>query len=67
MEDFNDHCPELTTKTQTMCLGDNVVYLTAVDGDEFPNAAPFEFTLIHELSKGQWQLEPLNGEIPIMS
>uniref|UniRef100_A0A671Y448 Desmoglein 2 n=1 Tax=Sparus aurata TaxID=8175 RepID=A0A671Y448_SPAAU len=66
VEDFNDHCPELTTKTQTMCLGDNVVYLTAVDGDEFPNAAPFEFTLIHELSKGQWQLEPLNATTAIL-
>ncbi|KAM8727098.1 desmoglein-2-like protein [Acanthopagrus schlegelii] len=66
VEDFNDHCPELTAKTQTMCLGDNVAYLTATDRDEFPNAAPFDFTLIHELSKGRWQMEPLNATTVIL-
>uniref|UniRef100_A0A3Q3FUE0 Desmoglein-2-like n=1 Tax=Labrus bergylta TaxID=56723 RepID=A0A3Q3FUE0_9LABR len=63
VEDFNDHCPKLTTTTHTMCLEDNVIYVSAVDEDEFPNSAPFDFTVIHESSKGKWNVEPLNGKI----
>ncbi|XP_073346746.1 desmoglein-2-like protein [Pagrus major] len=66
VEDSNDHCPELTTKSHTMCRGDSVVYLTAVDRDERPNAAPFEFTMIKALSKGEWQLEPFNDTTALL-
>ncbi|XP_070775400.1 desmoglein-2-like protein [Enoplosus armatus] len=66
VEDFNDHCPKLTTKTQTMCLEDNVIYATAVDEDEFPNTAPFEFTVIEKSSKGNWKVEHLNETTAIL-
>ncbi|KAJ3595124.1 hypothetical protein NHX12_004429 [Muraenolepis orangiensis] len=59
VEDFNDHCPQLTTTTQTMCLDDSVVYVTAVDHDEFPNSAPFDFRVISE-NKQKWTTEHLN-------
>uniref|UniRef100_A0A3Q3XL52 Cadherin domain-containing protein n=1 Tax=Mola mola TaxID=94237 RepID=A0A3Q3XL52_MOLML len=62
VEDYNDHCPTLTTRTQTMCYEDNFVYVTAIDQDEFPNAAPFDFTVIQESNQGNWKVEPLNGE-----
>lgn len=62
VEDYNDHCPELTATTQTMCFEDNVVYITAVDKDEFPNSAPFEFTVISGSSKGKWTVEHINGK-----
>lgn len=62
VEDFNDHCPKLTTTTQTMCDGESVVYITAIDQDEFPNSAPFHFSVINEKSKGKWVVEHLNGK-----
>lgn len=65
MDDSNDNCPELTATTQTMCLDDNVIYITAVDKDEFPNSAPFDFTVIQESKDGKWKVEPLNGKITI--
>lgn len=61
VEDFNDHCPTLTSTTETMCHWDNFVYVTAKDEDDFPNSAPFDFTVIEESSKGKWVVEPLNG------
>ena len=61
VEDYNDHCPELTVTSQTMCVNDNMVYVTAVDKDEFPNSAPFEFRVISE-SKQKWTIEPFNSK-----
>ncbi|XP_034039169.1 desmoglein-2-like [Thalassophryne amazonica] len=66
VEDFNDHCPELTTTTHTMCLKDNVIYVTAVDQDDFPNSAPFEFTVNQERSKGKWTVEQYNDTTAIL-
>ncbi|KAF7668476.1 hypothetical protein LDENG_00008060 [Lucifuga dentata] len=66
VEDFNDHCPKLITTTGTMCLEDNVVFVTAVDEDEFPNSAPFEFTVIEKESKGKWTVEHLNETSAIL-
>ncbi|TSK58112.1 Desmoglein-2 [Bagarius yarrelli] len=57
VEDFNDHCPTLTNKTQPMCTTQEVVYATAEDGDAFPNAEPFTFKIIPEGTDGKWQLE----------
>ncbi|XP_056247907.1 desmoglein-2-like protein [Seriola aureovittata] len=66
VEDFNDHCPKLTATTHTMCFEDNVIYATAVDEDEFPNSAPFEFTVIQGSSKGKWTVEHLNETTAIL-
>ncbi|XP_034744736.1 desmoglein-2-like isoform X3 [Etheostoma cragini] len=66
VEDFNDHCPKLTSTVQTMCLEDNVIYVTAVDEDKFPNSAPFEFTVIQGSSKGGWTVEHLNETTAIL-
>lgn len=63
VEDFNDHCPILTTTSQTMCHWDNFIYVTAEDKDDYPNSAPYDFTVIEESSKGKWVVEPLNGEL----
>ncbi|XP_070831279.1 desmoglein-2-like protein [Chaetodon trifascialis] len=66
VEDFNDHCPVLTTTAHTMCLEDNVIYVTAVDADAFPNSAPFEFSVIEGSSKGKWTVEPFNATTAIL-
>uniref|UniRef100_A0A3Q0S8E3 Desmoglein 2 n=1 Tax=Amphilophus citrinellus TaxID=61819 RepID=A0A3Q0S8E3_AMPCI len=66
VEDHNDHCPRLTSHTQTMCLEDSVIYVTAVDEDHFPNSAPFEFTVIEESTKGKWRIEPFNETTVIL-
>uniref|UniRef100_A0A674MY22 Desmoglein-2-like n=1 Tax=Takifugu rubripes TaxID=31033 RepID=A0A674MY22_TAKRU len=66
VEDFNDHCPTLTSTTETMCHWDNFVYVTAKDEDDFPNSAPFDFTVIEESSKGKWVVEPLNESTIIL-
>lgn len=62
VEDFNDHCPTLTTTTKTMCHWENFIYVTAVDKDEFPNSSPFDFSVIKGSGKQQWDVEPLNGK-----
>ncbi|KAK9539280.1 hypothetical protein VZT92_004396 [Zoarces viviparus] len=66
VEDFNDHCPTLTATSHTMCLEDNVIYATAVDEDEFPNSAPFEFTVIEGSKKGKWTVEHFNKTTAIL-
>ncbi|CAL1579583.1 unnamed protein product [Knipowitschia caucasica] len=66
VEDFNDHCPELTTTVQTLCFEDSAVYATALDKDEFPNSAPFVFTVIESKSSGKWTVEPLNATTVIL-
>ncbi|KAM9458364.1 desmoglein-2-like protein [Salvelinus alpinus] len=66
VEDFNDHCPILTATATTMCLGDTAVYVTAVDGDTFPNGAPFKFRVIQGDSKQKWTLEHLNATTAIL-
>uniref|UniRef100_A0A673ZMS9 Desmoglein-2-like n=1 Tax=Salmo trutta TaxID=8032 RepID=A0A673ZMS9_SALTR len=66
VEDFNDHCPTLTATTTTMCLGDTAVYVTAVDGDAFPNGAPFKFRVIQDDGKQTWMVEHLNATTAIL-
>ncbi|XP_056149200.1 LOW QUALITY PROTEIN: desmoglein-2-like protein [Lampris incognitus] len=66
VEDFNDHCPRLTSTTQTMCYQDNAVYVTAVDEDEFPNSAPFGFSVIHKDGKQKWTVEHFNETTSIL-
>ncbi|XP_072219200.1 desmoglein-2-like protein isoform X2 [Leuresthes tenuis] len=66
VEDFNDHCPKLTSTLETMCIGDSVIYVAAVDEDEFPNGAPFDFTVIQESSEEKWMIEPLNRTAVIL-
>ncbi|XP_037643752.1 desmoglein-2-like isoform X2 [Sebastes umbrosus] len=66
VEDFNDNCPILTTTNHTMCLEANVIYATAVDKDEYPNSAPFEFTVIQGSGKGKWTVEHLNETTAIL-
>ncbi|XP_019734725.1 desmoglein-2-like isoform X5 [Hippocampus comes] len=66
VKDFNDNCPRVTTTSHTMCFGENVIYVTAVDKDEFPNSAPFEFTVHSTSSQGKWSVEHLNETTAIL-
>ncbi|KAF6739227.1 Desmoglein-2 [Oryzias melastigma] len=66
VEDFNDHCPQLTSTSQTLCYEDNVIFVTAEDKDEFPNSAPFDFTVISDSTDQKWTIEPLNGTSVIL-
>lgn len=61
VKDFNDHCPVLSHQSQTLCYEDHVVYVTAVDKDQFPNGAPFGFNMDTRRTKESWSIEPLNG------
>ncbi|XP_053537555.1 desmoglein-2-like protein isoform X2 [Ictalurus punctatus] len=61
VEDFNDHCPILTSSDQTLCYGNSVVYVTATDGDKYPNADPFDLTVVTKDTKEKWSSERLNG------
>nr|XP_046248064.1 desmoglein-2-like [Scatophagus argus] len=63
VEDFNDHCPTLTSNIQTMCTTDNSVIVNAKDEDVFPNGPPFDFAII---SEGKWQVEHLNDTAAIL-
>lgn len=67
VEDFNDHCPTLTATTHTMCFEDRVIYITAVDKDEFPNSTPFEFSVVEGSSQGKWIVERINGKVCFFS
>ena len=62
VEDFNDHCPTLTSKIQTMCTEQSSVVVNAVDEDVSPNGPPFRYDIIPEGTKGKWRVEHLNGE-----
>lgn len=62
VEDYNDHCPHLTTNIQTMCIPLDAVIVNAIDEDGYPNAAPFDFAIIPEGTKGKWHAEHYNGE-----
>uniref|UniRef100_A0A3B1J7N9 Desmoglein 2 n=1 Tax=Astyanax mexicanus TaxID=7994 RepID=A0A3B1J7N9_ASTMX len=66
VEDFNDHCPTLTTNVQTMCTIQEAIYVTAVDEDAPPNAAPFTFSIVPEKTKGKWSVEHLNDTTAIL-
>ncbi|KAM9844703.1 desmoglein-2-like protein [Aulostomus maculatus] len=66
VEDFNDHCPKLTMTSHTMCLEQNVLFVTAVDEDEVPNSAPFQFEVISDEGKGKWSVEPFNDTTAIL-
>uniref|UniRef100_H3CYP7 Si:ch73-74h11.1 n=1 Tax=Tetraodon nigroviridis TaxID=99883 RepID=H3CYP7_TETNG len=58
--DANDHCPTLTSTHSSLCADRKTVYITALDEDASPNAAPFTFTVIPEGSQGSWHVEVIN-------
>ncbi|XP_053486124.1 desmoglein-2-like protein [Ictalurus furcatus] len=66
VEDFNDHCPILTSSVQTLCYSNRVVYVTATDGDKYPNADPFTFTVVTKDTKEKWSSERLNETTVIL-
>ncbi|KAG9348067.1 hypothetical protein JZ751_004092 [Albula glossodonta] len=66
VEDFNDHCPELTSTSESLCTDEKVAFVTAYDKDAFPNGAPFQFTIIPEETKGEWTVERLNDTSAIL-
>ena len=62
VEDFNDHCPKLTSNVESMCTTADAVTVSAVDEDADPNSAPFTFLILPEGTKGKWVAEHLNGK-----
>ncbi|XP_073727822.1 desmoglein-2-like protein isoform X1 [Misgurnus anguillicaudatus] len=62
VEDFNDNCPVLSSPSRTLCYGDHVVHVTAVDKDHYPNAEPFDFTVD---ALESWSVERLNDTTSI--
>ncbi|XP_058495080.1 desmoglein-2.1-like [Solea solea] len=60
VSDFNDHCPTLKTSHVTLCSNKKMVYVTGLDEDSYPNAAPFTFRILSEGTHGSWVLEVLN-------
>ncbi|KAB5579050.1 hypothetical protein PHYPO_G00190260 [Pangasianodon hypophthalmus] len=66
VQDFNDHCPILTSSVQTLCYGSSVVYATAKDEDKYPNAEPFEFRVVTKVTKENWRVERLNETTVIL-
>lgn len=62
VEDFNDHCPTLSSELKTMCTPQDHVTVTATDEDASPNGAPFDFEIIPEGTQGKWRTEHNNGE-----
>lgn len=62
LENFNDHCPIVTSDIKTMCTTENSVIVNANNEDAYPNGPPFKFEIIPEGTKGQWKVEHLNGE-----
>ncbi|KAG7455193.1 hypothetical protein MATL_G00253930 [Megalops atlanticus] len=66
VEDFNDHCPTLTSTFQRVCASNPVMYVTAVDEDAAPNGAPFTFTVLPEGTKEKWVMEEKNDTTAIL-
>lgn len=65
VKDSNDDCPKLQNPSQTVCFEDNVVYVTAVDQDAFPNGAPFDYK-VGSNTKEQWSVERMNDTTVIL-
>ncbi|KAJ8267895.1 hypothetical protein COCON_G00130670 [Conger conger] len=66
VEDFNDHCPTLTSPTQTLCSYDAALLVSAEDGDADPNGPPFRFRVIPEGTKQEWTVEPANDNTSVI-
>ncbi|XP_042603389.1 desmoglein-2.1 [Cyprinus carpio] len=65
VEDFNDHCPTLTSKVNTLCTDKDAILVTALDEDAPPNGAPFTFNVVPEGTMGKWTVEHLNDTTAI--
>ncbi|TRY93749.1 hypothetical protein DNTS_020843, partial [Danionella cerebrum] len=65
VEDFNDHCPMLSSQVQILCTDKDAVLVTADDEDAPPNGAPFTFSILAEGTKGKWAIEHLNDTTAI--
>ncbi|XP_060769729.1 desmoglein-2-like protein [Neoarius graeffei] len=57
VQNFNDHCPVLTSSVETLCYGNRELKVTAMDKDKHPNAEAVEFSLV---TKENWSIERLN-------
>ncbi|XP_061111721.1 desmoglein-2-like protein [Conger conger] len=66
VEDFNDHCPTLTSPTQTLCSYDAALLVSAEDGDADPNGPPFRFRVVPEGTKQEWTVEPANDNTSVI-
>ncbi|XP_035987607.1 desmoglein-2.1 isoform X3 [Fundulus heteroclitus] len=66
VEDYNDHCPTLTSDTKFMCTSKNSIIVSAKDEDAFPNGAPFQFIIVPEGTEGTWQVEHYNDTAAIV-
>ncbi|XP_073672479.1 desmoglein-2.1-like [Garra rufa] len=65
VEDFNDHCPTVTSTVTKLCTDKDAFLVTAVDEDASPNGAPFTFNVVTEGTKGKWTVEYLNDTTAI--
>ncbi|TNN68274.1 Desmoglein-2 [Liparis tanakae] len=63
--DHNDHCPTLTTTHSNLCSNLKTVTVTGFDEDASPYAAPFEFKIVPEGTRGSWDVEVINV-IPLL-
>uniref|UniRef100_U3IJF7 Desmoglein 2 n=1 Tax=Anas platyrhynchos platyrhynchos TaxID=8840 RepID=U3IJF7_ANAPP len=48
VKDENDNCPIIENPVQTVCSDAKLIDVTASDLDNYPNSAPFTFTIIDE-------------------
>ncbi|XP_042339770.1 uncharacterized protein LOC121941115 [Plectropomus leopardus] len=58
--DSNDQCPTLTTTSTSVCANSKTVYVTGIDKDVSPNAAPFSFKIVPDGTRGSWDVEVIN-------
>ncbi|XP_062419458.1 desmoglein-2-like protein [Pungitius pungitius] len=61
VNDYNDHCPTLTTSHSSLCSNEKTISVTGFDKDASPNAAPFTFRIIAEGTRGNWDVEVINA------
>ncbi|KAJ8336813.1 hypothetical protein SKAU_G00380330 [Synaphobranchus kaupii] len=66
VEDFNDHCPILTSTTETLCSHETGLLVSAEDADGNPNGPPFLFHVIPKETKQEWTVEPNNDTSVIL-
>ncbi|XP_072295377.1 desmoglein-2.1-like [Eucyclogobius newberryi] len=62
--DSNDNCPTLTSTLEYICFDVQVLEITGQDKDGDPNGAPFSFKLVPESSRGEWEIEQVDGVHP---
>ncbi|XP_077208636.1 desmoglein-4-like [Paroedura picta] len=60
IDDINDNCPVVSSEMRKVCMSSPTVTITATDLDDYPNAQPFQYTIIAQPPESSWTIRIVN-------